>query len=121
MPKVQITDTILRDASPVSGRHADDAPRRCCPCLRHAGQGRLLFSGVLGRRDLRRLPALPERGSRGSACASCARRLPNTKLQMLLRGQNLLGYRHYADDVVEFFVKKVDRKRHRHHPHASTR
>ena len=32
--------------------------------------------------------------------------LPNTKLQMLLRGQNLLGYRHYADDVVAAFVKK---------------
>ena len=30
----------------------------------------------------------------------------NTKLQMLLRGQNLLGYRHYADDVVEALVKK---------------
>ena len=33
-------------------------------------------------------------------------RVKNTKLQMLLRGQNLLGYRHYADDVVEEFVKK---------------
>ena len=32
--------------------------------------------------------------------------LPNTKLQMLLRGQNILGYRHYADDVVEYFVQK---------------
>ena len=31
----------------------------------------------------------------------------NTKLQMLLRGQNLLGYRHYADDVVEKFVEKA--------------
>ena len=31
---------------------------------------------------------------------------PNTKLQMLFRGQNKLGYRHYADDVVEYFVKK---------------
>lgn len=30
----------------------------------------------------------------------------NTKLQMLLRGQNLLGYKHYADDVVECFVRK---------------
>ena len=30
----------------------------------------------------------------------------HTKLQMLLRGQNILGYRHYADDVVEFFVQK---------------
>ena len=31
----------------------------------------------------------------------------NTKLQMLLRGQNLLGYRHYSDDVVTFFVQKA--------------
>ena len=30
----------------------------------------------------------------------------NTKLQMLLRGQNILGYRHYADDVVSYFVEK---------------
>ena len=30
--------------------------------------------------------------------------MPNTRMQMLLRGQNLLGYRHYADDVVESFV-----------------
>ena len=30
----------------------------------------------------------------------------NTKLQMLLRGQNLLGYSHYSDDVVEYFVQK---------------
>ncbi len=33
-------------------------------------------------------------------------RVKNTKLQMLIRGQNLLGYKHYADDVVEEFVKK---------------
>ncbi len=32
--------------------------------------------------------------------------MPNTKLQMLLRGQNLLGYKHYADDVVDAFVAK---------------
>ena len=31
---------------------------------------------------------------------------------MLLRGQNLLGYKHYADDVVDFFVKNDGRKRH---------
>lgn len=31
---------------------------------------------------------------------------PNTKLQMLLRGQNILGYKHYPDDVVRLFVKK---------------
>lgn len=34
-------------------------------------------------------------------------RAPHTKLQMLLRGQNLLGYRHYADDIVEKFVQKA--------------
>ena len=34
------------------------------------------------------------------------KRMPKTPFQMLLRGQNLLGYRHYADDIVERFVKK---------------
>jgi len=34
-------------------------------------------------------------------------RMPMTKLQMLLRGQNLVGYRHYADDVVEAFVERA--------------
>lgn len=33
--------------------------------------------------------------------------MPNTRQQMLLRGQNLLGYRHYADDVVEAFVERA--------------
>ena len=33
-------------------------------------------------------------------------KVKNTKLQMLFRGQNILGYRHYADDVVEYFVQK---------------
>jgi len=32
---------------------------------------------------------------------------PNTKLEMLLRGQNIVGYRHYPDDVVEAFVRKA--------------
>ncbi|HYR05525.1 MAG TPA: pyruvate carboxylase subunit B, partial [Gallionella sp.] len=33
--------------------------------------------------------------------------LPNSRIQMLLRGQNLLGYRHYSDDVVQAFVGKA--------------
>ena len=33
--------------------------------------------------------------------------MPNTPQQMLLRGQNLLGYRHYADDVVDRFVERA--------------
>ena len=36
---------------------------------------------------------------------SLKKAMPNTPQQMLLRGQNLLGYRHYADDVVEKFVE----------------
>ncbi|HKT35483.1 MAG TPA: hypothetical protein VJR03_11685, partial [Nitrospira sp.] len=32
--------------------------------------------------------------------------MPHTKLQMLLRGQNLVGYRHYADDVLERFIER---------------
>ena len=35
------------------------------------------------------------------------RRVKNTKLQMLLRGQNILGYKHYPDDVLIEFVKKA--------------
>ena len=41
-------------------------------------------------------------------------KMPNTPLQMLLRGQNLVGYRHYADDVVEAFVEKGGRSGHRY-------
>ena len=37
---------------------------------------------------------------------SLRKALPNSRIQMLLRGQNLLGYRHYSDDVVELFVRK---------------
>src|SRR5690606_13354579 len=34
-------------------------------------------------------------------------KMPKTKFQMLLRGQNLVGYRHYADDVVEAFIERA--------------
>ena len=36
----------------------------------------------------------------------------NTKLQMLFRGQNILGYRHYADDVCRVFRTEIHRKRY---------
>ena len=42
---------------------------------------------------------------------------PNTKLQMLFRGQNMLGYRHYADDVLEYFRPEVCGQRYRYHPY----
>ena len=41
------------------------------------------------------------------APADAQKAMPKTKLQMLLRGQNLLGYKHYADDMVDLFVKKA--------------
>ena len=44
--------------------------------------------------------------TRGSACVRFVPGVKKTKLQMLFRGQNILGYRHYADDVVEYFVQK---------------
>jgi hypothetical protein len=53
----------------------------------------------------------------GSVCATSARQMPNTRLQMLLRGQNLLGYKHYHDDVVEKVRRAVHQERHRHHPY----
>ena len=43
---------------------------------------------------------------RGSDCRKLSEGFKNTKLQMLFRGQNILGYRPYADDVVEYFVQK---------------
>ena len=48
-----------------------------------------------------------------------------TPMQMLLRGQNLLGYSHYSDDVVEYFVQKsiangIDRIRRRQRKRAAT-
>jgi oxaloacetate decarboxylase alpha subunit len=39
-------------------------------------------------------------------CRQLKKRMPNTPFQMLLRGQNCVGYRHYADDIVERFVKQ---------------
>ncbi len=49
---------------------------------------------------------VPEGGSLG-AFARYPGKVKDTQLQMLLRGQNLVGYRHYADDVVEVFVEKA--------------
>ena len=43
---------------------------------------------------------------RGKDFVNYVQGFKNTKLQMLFRGQNILGYRPYADDVVEYFVQK---------------
>ena len=43
--------------------------------------------------------------------------MPNTPFQMLLRGQNVVGYKHYPDDVVERFIVKARREWHRRLSH----
>ena len=61
---------------------------------------------MLGRRHLRRLhPVLNE--DPWERLRTFRTLLPNSRLQMLLRGQNLLGYRHYGDDVVDHFVERA--------------
>jgi pyruvate/oxaloacetate carboxyltransferase len=47
------------------------------------------------------LPCASQRGSVGAPAQRLRGAIKNTRLQMLLRGQNVLGYRHYADDIVE--------------------
>ena len=102
--KVLITDTILRDAhqSQAATRMRIEDMLPACRELDKVGYWSLECWGgatfdscmrFLGEDPWDRLRAL-------------RKAMPNTRLQMLLRGQNLLGYKHYADDVVEEFVKK---------------
>jgi pyruvate carboxylase len=63
-------------------------------------------AGMLGRRDLRRRHAVPDRRSVGAAARS-ASRAPNLLLQMLLRGANGVGYTNYPDNVVKHFVRQA--------------
>ena len=102
--KVNFTETVLRDAnqSLIATRmpFADFEP--ILAKLDKAGYYSLeCWGGATFDSCLRYLSEDPWERLRKirSAC-------PNTKLQMLLRGQNLLGYKHYPDDVVRLFVKK---------------
>ena len=102
--KVYITDTILRDAhqSQAATRMRTDEMLPACEYLDKAGYYSLeCWGGATFDSCLRFLNEDPWERLR-----KLRKALPNTKLQMLLRGQNILGYKHYADDVVDFFVKK---------------
>ncbi len=104
MPKVKITDTILRDAhqSQAATRMRLDEMLPICPLLDKVGYYSLeMWGGATFDTCLRFLNEDPWVRLR-----KLRKALPNTKLQMLLRGQNILGYKHYADDVVEYFVSK---------------
>lgn len=104
MAKLKITDTILRDAhqSQAATRMRLDEMLPACEKLDKVGYFSLeVWGGATFDTCLRFLNEDPWERLRALRKA-----LPNTKLQMLLRGQNTLGYKHYADDVVDYFVKK---------------
>ncbi len=104
MQKVQFTETVLRDAnqSLIATRMKFNEFQPILSALDKAGYYSLeCWGGATFDSCLRYLNEDPWERLRKikKAC-------PNTKLQMLLRGQNLLGYHHYPDDVVRMFVKK---------------
>lgn len=104
MAGVKITDTILRDAhqSLIATRMKTEDMLPIANKLDKVGFYSLeVWGGATFDACLRFLKEDPWERLR-----VLRRAFKNTKLQMLLRGQNLLGYKHYADDVVEMFVKK---------------
>lgn len=104
MSQVKITETILRDAhqSLVATRMTMDEMLPALDLLDQVGYNALeAWGGATFDSCLRFLDEDPWQRLR-----TIRDRVKNTKLQMLLRGQNLLGYRNYSDDVVEYFVQK---------------
>ncbi len=104
MSKLFITDTILRDA------HQSQAKTRMkiedmIPALEELDKVGYwsveCWGGATFDACMRFLNEDPWERLR-----TIKKHMPNTKLQMLFRGQNILGYKHYADDVVEAFCKK---------------
>lgn len=103
--KIHITDVILRDAhqSLIATRLRTEDMLPACEWLDKAGYWSLeCWGGATFDACVRFLKEDPWERLR-----TLREALPNTRLQMLLRGQNLLGYRHYGDDVVEAFVAKA--------------
>lgn len=103
MAKVKIMETILRDAhqSQAATRMSIDEMLPICDKLDKVGYYALeAWGGATFDSCLRYLNEDPWERLR-----KLRKALPNSKLQMLLRGQNLLGYKHYADDVVDKFCE----------------
>ena len=101
---IEVTEVILRDAhqSLIATRMRTEDMLPICEELDAVGFWSLeVWGGATFDACIRFLKEDPWARLRQLRAA-----LPNTRLQMLLRGQNLLGYRHYADDVVEDFVAK---------------
>lgn len=102
--QIYITDTILRDAhqSQAATRMRIEDMVPACKMLDEIGYWSLeCWGGATFDACMRFLNEDPWERLR-----ILKAHMPNTKLQMLLRGQNILGYKHYADDVVAAFCKK---------------
>ena len=98
-----ITDTILRDAhqSQAATRMRVEDMLPACSLLDSIGYWSLeCWGGATFDSCMRFLNEDPWERLR-----LLKKAMPNTKLQMLLRGQNILGYKHYADDVVDAFCR----------------
>ncbi|TCK18300.1 pyruvate carboxylase subunit B [Thiogranum longum] len=105
MSKVNITDVILRDAhqSLIATRMRTEDMLPVCERLDRIGYWSLeVWGGATFDACIRYLKEDPWERLRKLRGA-----LPRTQLQMLLRGQNLLGYRHYSDDVVRAFIERA--------------
>ncbi|MCU7798831.1 MAG: sodium-extruding oxaloacetate decarboxylase subunit alpha [gamma proteobacterium symbiont of Lucinoma myriamae] len=103
MAKIRVTETVLRDGhqSLIATRMRTDDMLPICKSLDDIGFWSLeVWGGATFDSCIRFLKEDPWERLQQLKTA-----LPNTPLQMLLRGQNLLGYRHYSDDVVKEFVK----------------
>ncbi|VTS23135.1 oxaloacetate decarboxylase subunit alpha [Streptococcus pseudoporcinus] len=104
MTKVRITETVLRDGqqSQIATRMTTEQMLPILENLDNAGYHALeVWGGATFDSCLRFLDEDPWERLR-----TIRQAVKKTKLQMLLRGQNLLGYRNYADDVVRSFVQK---------------
>ena len=104
MAKLKITETALRDAhqSLIATRMSIDEMRPILSQMDKIGyHSAEVWGGATFDSCIRFLNEDPWERLR-----TIRKEMPNTKLQMLFRGQNMLGYRHYADDLVEYFVQK---------------
>lgn len=104
MGKIKITETVLRDAhqSLIATRMTLDDMLPILPAMDKIGFHSIeAWGGATFDACLRFLNEDPWERLR-----TLKKNLPNTKIQMLFRGQNMLGYRHYADDILEYFVQK---------------
>ena len=101
---IKITEVALRDAhqSLIATRMTMDEMRPILPAMDEVGYYSVeCWGGATFDSCIRFLDEDP-----WDRLRILRKEMPNTKLQMLFRGQNMLGYRHYADDAVEYFVQK---------------